>query len=875
MPNLSDRLYWVLLHAYPSEFRDEYGPQLRQVFRDRLRRPGQGGVIRLWAHTLADLAVTAPAEHFDAFQQDVHSALRFFFSNPGFTAVAVMCLGLGIGANTAIFSLLNGLLFGQLPVGQPEQLFTVVRGRLSDAPPVSYPDYLDFQKQTQSFSDLSLTSDTYIVKLGAGAQTEQIACQLVSGNYFQVLRLNAALGRMLQPDEPVIVLSDGLWKRRFGGDPGILGRTVAVNGVQLTVIGVAPESFHGDMVPLETAAWMPIDLLPQILPDDAPMLSRNARCCGMHGRLKPGVTRLQAETELQAVDQQLWQAYPRTNASSVRPEDRILRVTKMEGVVVMFLRKQVITVGGFMMAVVALVLLISCANVANLLLARVAARRQEMAIRLAMGARRGRLIRQLLTESTLLALMGAAAALLIAAWAPHAIAGLVPVTGYGSSFAIQGDIDRRVLAFAALLAALTGVLFGLAPALEASRADLVSMLKEGRASGATGRRFGLRGLLVVGQIAVSFVLLIGAGLFLRSLAKTQSVDPGFNTTNTFFLGVDLDEKQWPHVRRIAFLDELREGIQSVAGVESATVANHVPLDRSGQFHSIRIIPQGHEADRITFEAVAPRYFATLGIPLLNGRVLDDTDRANSPAAAVINATMARQYWPGENVIGKQIRMNDRGLSVVGVVGDGKYGALGEDPRPCMYIPLSQSGPDSSTSRVKLIVRTAADPKQMIAPVVAQIQTINPNLPILRIKTMAEHLRDGLRSERATTTLFGVFGFLALGLASVGIYGVISHTVAQRTHEIGIRMAMGARRLDVLRMVLRQSMVLASVGIAIGAPLALAQAYLLKGLLYGVGAADPVTFLGIAILWFTIALIATWIPARRAARVDPLIALRVG
>ncbi len=858
---MSERLYAFLLRAYPADFRDEYGAELRHVFRDGLRQRGAS----IWPRILADLARTAMREHLDVLLQDVRAAVRFFVANPGFFAVAVVCLGLGIGANTAMFSILNGLLFARMPADAPERLFTIDQSGATQAPGASYLNFVDFQKQARSFSGLILSSDLYTLRLGTGAQTAQVSCEMVADNYFRVLGIQAALGRTFfleEATQPVVVIGNGLWKRRFGADPDVLGRAITVNSVRLTVIGVAPENFHGTLPPWDTAMWVPIGLMPRLSSPDANTLeNRFANCCVMGGRLASSISPAQAEAELQTIDRQLREAYPRPDAS--RTPVPVIRLIKMQGVTVSFIRKWIVTMGVFLMAVLGLVLLISCANVANMLLARAATRRREIAIRLALGARRSRLVRQLLTEGALLSVAGAAAALVLAFWTQHALAGM-------PAYSVPAGVDFKVLAFSLLLAVATTLLSALAPALHASRPDLIPALKEGSRNGAPARRFGARGLLVVGQIAVSFVLLIAAGLFLRSLASIESIDPGFNTAHTFFATIDVSERS--AAERTALAGELQQRVSTMRGIVSASVANHLPLDLS-ELHSEDMIAEGHDPPvHVEFSAVALNYFETLEIPLVNGRVFDDRDGANSTPVAVINATMARRTWPDENPIGKRIRIGNLTRFVIGVAGDGKYRFLAELPTSFVYIPLSQASPAIS-SKLRLVVRTSGDPRPLIQPALAQLQSIDPNLPVLGVKTMTTHLHDSLNQQSITSGLLAVFGLLALGLACVGIYGVISHAVAQRTHEIGVRMAIGAGRGGVLRMILKESVVLAAAGIAIGAPIAVLAARLLKSFLYGVSSADPVTFFGIATVWLAVAILAAWLPAQRATRVDPLTALR--
>jgi predicted permease len=857
----ADRLYRILLHAYPSEFRDEYGAELVQLFRDRRR---DTGTLATCALAFADLLKTAPAEHLDILWRDLRSAVRNLRAHPGFALVVILSLALGLGANTAIFSLLHATLFNQLPVRDPERLVSIGRGGLGDAPPFSYLDSEDLRARTNSFADVFIHSDLYTVKLGRGAQVEETSCEFVSPNYFATLGLAPARGRAFVPEDaraPVVIISDGLWKRHFNSDPDILGRVIRINRADLTVIGVAPESFHGVLIPWNTTAWIPIRLMPALIPEDAGVLSdRLADCCGVIARLNPGASRQQAEAELAVIAPQLAQA----DASNSRREPgwEELHLSSMQGVVPKFIRGRIATLLGFLMAVTTLVLLIACANVANLLLARIAARRGEIAIRLAVGARRGRLIRQLLTESALLTGIATAATLFLAVYGPRAIASLSP-------YFIDARVNLPVLAFSAVAALVTTIAFGLAPALEASRTDLVLTLKENRSLGGGGaRRFGLREALAAVQVAASFTLLIAAGLFLRSLAGVQAIDPGFDTTHTFFVRMDLAEQRWNPAQQDAFLDDLRRRVENIGGVRSETFASHIPLEltasRSAPFEI------NSQSGDLWTDAVAPRYFETLAIPLIAGRAIDDRDRANASPVAVINATFARRYWHGRNPVGSQLHVGGVIRTVVGVVANVKHRFAGEDPSSIAYLPLAQALAQAPTPDLRLIVNVTGDPLKAIAPVLAQIAQ---DIPVMRIRSMSTHVAESFGPQRGTAELAGFFGILALALACMGIYGVIAHSVSRRTHEVGIRMAMGARGRDVVRMIVGQSLILAVVGIVAGSALALGVARLLKGSLYGVGAADPVTFVSVGMVWLAVAALAAWLPARRAARVDPLVALR--
>jgi predicted permease len=857
---IADRIYRFLLHAYPGEFRDEYSRDLVQLFRDNLR---DSGVLGTWLLALNDLIRTAPAQHFDILRRDLKSAIRYFAAHPGFALVAILSLALGLGANTAIFSLLNATLYNDLPVRDPHQLVSIARGGLGDAPPFSYPDYLDLRAGATSFSDLIFHSDVYTLKFGRGAETEAAGSEFVSPNYFETLGVSAALGRTFVTSdarEPVVILSDALWRRRFAADPSVLGRQIRVNGADLTVIGIAPASFHGVLVPWSTAAWLPIELLPRLVEEDAAVLtSRFSDCCGVIGRLKPGVSRAQAQAEIAVLGRQLAAANPRPRADRRERGWGELHLASMQGVVPQFVRARMAMLLAILMTIATLVLLIACANVANLLLARVAERRAEIGIRLAIGARRGRLIRQLLTECALLTFIAAIATLFLATQGPRAIAAFSP-------YVIDAHLDLKVFGFAALGAILTTLAFGLAPALEASRTDLVSALKENRRTGARAGRFGFTSALVVAQVAASFALLTGAGLAARSFWTLSGAYPGFDPSHAFLLRFDLGSKHWNAAQQGVFLDNLLGRVDGIAGVRSESLTTHAPLEIVAQSAPLEL---EDDAGQVWLDAVRSRYFETLSIPMIAGRPIEDRDRANSALVAVVNTTLARRIWEGENPVGQEIRLGGATRTVVGVVATVKHRFASEEPAPVAYIPLSQA----PATDLRLVVRTLADPSNVIAPVLAEFQSLDPDIPVVQVQTMAEHTAASLGPQRSTAGLISLFAILSLALASVGIFGVIAHSVSRRTHEIGIRMAMGAHRRDVVRMVVGQSLTLATIGIAIGALVALGAARFLKGLLYGIGPADPFTFVTIALVWFAVAALAAWLPALRAARVDPLIALR--
>jgi macrolide transport system ATP-binding/permease protein len=817
--------------------------------------------------------------------QDIKYAIRAAVRNPAFMLVVVGSLALGIGANTTIFTVVNAVFLRPVPVAHPE---TLVQAFTTDAKnsgtflgsqlPTSWHNYKDYRDQIKSFDGLAAFSFSNM-NLGSGAEPEQIFGQLVTGNFFDVLGVRAQAGRTFLPDEdkkdgaaPVVVLSDGLWKRRFGGDRSILNQQILLNGTQFTVVGVAPEGFRG-LVTLGAAdCYVPVAMHDVILTGFSKQFFDTRRFLNWFivGRLKPGVTQRQAEAEMQILARHLEQAFPNDN------EKRGIALQSLnDSTVPAAARGGLAASGGMLLAATGLVLLIACGNIASLLLARAQARRKEIAIRLSLGAPRWRLIRQLLTESTFLAVLGGLLGILVAYWGRDILWSFRPP--FLNANALDLSLDPQVLIFTMLLAVITGVLFGLVPAIQASRADLVSAIKnQTEAPGRVNKWMNLRSALVVAQVALSLVALIGAGLFVRSLQSAQKIDPGFSTRDLAVMGVNLDAQGYTKERGWSFFRQSLERVRGLPGVQAATWAEAVPLTFGGGFRR-SVFPEGQEEQPgqrgilVTVSGVWTGYLQTMGIPLLQGRDFTDADRDNAQLIVIVNETMAHRFWKGDTAIGKRFKFygDNRYWQVVGVARDGKYNAIGEDPQPYLYYPAQQT----YAGAMSLAVRTNGDSRAVLASMQREVRDMDRTLPILNPQTMTEIIDISLWAPRMEAMLLGLFGALALVLATVGIYGVMSYSVTRRTREIGIRVALGAKTGDVLSMVLREGMMLTLAGMAAGIAGALAVTHLISKLLYGVSPTDVPTFASISLLLAVVALAANYIPARRATQVDPLVTLK--
>lgn len=813
--------------------------------------------------------------------QDIRYGVRLMTANPGFAAVAALSLALGIGANTTIFTVVNAVFLSPLPIRDMSSLAMVfttdskqARGPMGNLMQVSYPNFVDFRDQNGVFEQLAA-----FAFIGGTLNTvdgpRAVQGFMVSGNYFDTLGVKAAEGRTFSPDEdrtpgahPVMVISHGLWQRQFGGDRSVIGRTLRFNGLPFTIIGVAPEQFKGTIQGFPgDLIWVPAMMYPQILPQEIRTWpeSRRALMMSVFGRLKQGVSVRQADAALKTIAAGLESTYPEANDS------RSASVTRFTPFFNPANESQLVLIFSLMMAVVAVVLLIACINVANLLMARASRREREIGLRLAVGAGRIRLIRQLLTESTLLALAGGVLGLLLAAWGRQALLQIRPPGMPDDALALR--LDPTVLGFTVAVSLLTGLLFGLYPALQSSRLNLTETLYEGPRAGTPGRRHHLiRKILVAAEIGLAVPALIVAGLFIRSMQAAQEVNPGFETTRLAFMTVDPAGAGYTQPQTEQFYRLLVERVSAIGGTEAAAVASSPPLG-GGIMRSV--IPEGSTdaKDRGILtrnNSVSPGYFKTMNIALVRGRDFNDFDTADKPAVAIINESTQKRFWPNDDPVGKRFNFITEPfmIEVVGVVKD-TLSQLGQPPQPIVYLPFGQRFAGGSA----LIVRTRQDPAMLLTDIQNAIRSLDRNVPVTDVRTMRQALADALQGPRMGAALLGIFGVMALVLAAVGIYGVMSFSVSQRTQELGIRIALGARSGDVRGLVLRQGMALVGFGLAAGLFLAWAASLAVRSLLFGVSNLDPAAYALNVLLLVAVAYAACAIPARRATRVDPIIALR--
>ncbi|MGE0128224.1 MAG: ABC transporter permease [Blastocatellales bacterium] len=805
--------------------------------------------------------------------QDIRYAFRTFRKRPGFTLVAIIALALGIGANTAIFSVINSILLRPLAYKEPERLVTINHDypKINLKASVSAIGYTHYRDNVKSFESVAaMTGGSF--NLTGGGDPEQLNGSPVTHNFFSALGAQPAQGRVFLPEEDqpgknkVVVLSHGFWQRRFGGDPGLVNKTITLNDESYTVVGVMPASFQfGREIGQVVDLWTPIAFTPEQLQFNR-LTNENLF---VFARLKPGVAIQQAQAELDTIANNLRQQYFPPGA------DR-----SHWGLVTQSFRELV--VGDIrlalwvLMGIVGLVLLIACANVANLLLARAADRQKEMAIRTALGAGRWRVIRQLLTESALLAVSGGAVGLLLAWWG---ISALVKVNETRIPRANEIGLDWRVLAFTLGVSLITGIIFGLVPALQASKTDLHETLKEGGRSGSSGARGWVRNSLVVLEMALALVVLVSAGLLIRSFWRVQQVNPGFAPRGVLAMSLGLPMTKYKEpAQRANFYKEVLGRIRALPGVQAAGATSILPLSGNNSSGSFRIegrdVPQGQSPPHGDRWAATTDYFSTMKIPIIRGRFFDDRDTMESQPVAIIDETMARKYWPDEDPVGKRISFqsvqNNRiWREIVGIVGHVKHRGLEGESRVQYYIPHTQM----QNPNMNLVIRTDADPASLAGVARGAISGLDKDLPVFRVKTMEQFVVDSMAQRRFAMTLLGIFAAVALALASVGLYGVLSYSITQRSHEIGIRMALGARGADVLRLVVGQGMLLALIGVALGVIGAFLLTRLMANLLFDVKASDPLTFAAIALLLTLVAMVACLVPALRATKVDPMVALR--
>ncbi|WP_164928791.1 ABC transporter permease [Gloeobacter violaceus] len=880
------RIYAQMLMVLPGDFRREYGEPMLQMFSERYveecRVRGQPGATWFWVEALFDLVRVAVFEHFGMLLQDLTYAVRMLRSNPLVTGIMLLVLALGIGANTAIFSVINAVLLRPFPYAQPERLVfvweksadwekTTGMARMKSTV-VSVANYLDWRAQNQVFTDMAIFNIWSGSLTGAG-EPEVIDGAIVSANFFSVLGIQPQLGRSFLPEEDspeadgqVIVISDGLWKRRFAADLGIIGRKVAIDARSYTVVGVMPSQFQqpesGFSRFQRAQIWRPLANRRKYF-TDAQQCNRACRNFRVIARLKSGGSLAEAQTQMDTIARRLERTYPETNTGY--------------GVTVIALAEQFVgnlrPILLLLTAAVGCVLLIACANVANLLLVRASARRKEIALRLALGANRARLLRQLLTESLLLSLLGGVFGVGLAWWSVPVLLALRPENLPRFD---RIEIDGTVLAFGLGLSLLTGLIFGLLPALQATRTTPNAVLKEGSTTSAPRSQARWLGALVIVEIALSLALLAGAGLLVQNLLRLQSIDPGFTTRNVVSFWLALPKLRYSTDERIvAFEEQLLSRLQTLPGVEAAGRVSSLPLTGLNNWGiEVTIAGRPRPAPGQELNAdnriVSSGYFETLGIALVRGRLLNDRDRSNTPKVVLINETMAKRYWPGQDPIGQRISLGDERLwQIVGIVKDIYHFDLFQLPYPEVYTSYRQyifGGPG-------LVVRGQVDPASLVQTIQQTVHSLDKNLPLNDVQTLDERLARSLAAQRFYTLLLVLMAVIAAVLAGSGLYGVMSYSVTRRTRELGIRVALGARPADVLRLVVGQGIALVLAGIGCGLILVLGAANMLTGILYEPRPQDWLALLPVTLGLFVVGLLACYVPARRATRVDSAIALR--
>jgi predicted permease len=814
--------------------------------------------------------------------QDIRYGFRTLLKNPGFTAVAILTLALGIGANTAIFSLVDAFLLRPLPVKDPAQITTLGYQQDSSTPLVintfSVPDYRDIRDQTGNVFSGLVAYQIGLDGLTVNGKADRVVSSYVTGNYFSMMGIKPALGRFILPSEgetieadPVMVLGYAYWKTHFGGDPEIVGKNVSVDGHPVTIVGVAPEGFYGLFALVDIQAYMPLGMASiEGNPSDF-MNNRGFRQLFVYGRLQPGASIGKAQSTLNVVGQRLSQAYPKDDKNLsllVFPELRSRPSPDP--------KNTLLVISGLFLGLAAMVLLLACVNVANILLVRATVREREMAIRAALGAGRGRLMRQLLTESLVLALGGGLAGIVLGYWGSSALSHL----NFATDLPVRLDFgfDWRVFGFAFSAALLTGLIVGIVPAVRASRGNLAQILHEG-GRGLVGGRHRLRSALVVAQVAGSLMLLIIAGLFTRSLGEAQRSNLGFDPSHVVNFYMDPAEIGYNEAQGREFYKNLLARVRALPGVVSATTANSTPMGYINGGDTVTVegyeVPAGQPAPVSLYNVISTDYFKTLGIPLLQGRTFTEADDQNALFVGIVNEAMVKKYWPNVDPIGRHFRIGaelNHPITVIGVAKNSRFAGITGDINTYFYLPLAQHYAINSLAALQ--VRTAAAPQTMIPTIEHEIESLAPELPVFDVKTMTEALNtlNGLLLYRIGAMLAAALGILGLILALVGVYGVISYAASQKTHEIGIRMALGAQPAEILKMILRQGLVIVAVGLVIGLISALAAAKVVGDFLT-VSATDPLTYVTVSGALTIVALLACYIPARRAMRVDPIVALR--
>jgi predicted permease len=834
----------------------------------------------------------------ETFWQDLRYGARMLLKNPGFTFIAVFTLALGIGANTAIFSIINAVVFRPRPVAQPERLVELYSGDAQQPYMNSaYQDFLIFRDQSEFFTGLAAYSIKQF-KLGGADEVEQVWGEAVSHEYFDVLGVKAFSGRTFLPEEgrtpgahPVAVISHGLWQRRFAADPALIGKTITLNHQVLTVIGIAPPQYTGMMRGLAAEVWVPLMMIPQLEQrnDLALFDSRGNSWLFLVGRLKPEVTLAQTRARFDLLTRQLREAYPeawrykRDGAKELR-EKSVTVLPESETRIHPSAHAEVYASIALLLTIINLVLLIACLNLAGLLLARATVRRKEMAVRLALGAGRWRIVRQLLTESVLLAALAGAASVMLALWLLSVLVASLPTLPEGIRLAVDLRLDWRVLLYTLTFSGLVGVLFGLAPALQAAGDDVIAALKDGAEAYSGGRRQArLRNGLIIAQVALSVLLLVGAGLVLRSVRNLQPINLGFDSLNLVVAPIELEERQYDRARSQAFYRQLAERARALPGVQAVSFVDGVMGSLGRSLSSVGIEgyqPSPGEDMSLDRSTLGPGYLTAMNVPIIQGRDFAESDRDGAPCVAVVNEAFAQRYFADGRALGKHLtkflwQQPNQYCEIVGVVRDNKLQPLQKAPRPWYAFTLWQV----HTTRTTLLVHSTSAPESLVPAVRRLLQSLDQTLPVNDVLTLNDTFAPVLYIYRSFGLLVGAGGLLALFLAVIGIYGLVAYAVSQRTREIGIRMALGADKPQILRLVMRQGMLVVVYGLSVGLLLALALTRVLTSestgieLLHGVSATDPLTFGLISLLLSVVALLACYFPARRATRVDPLVALR--
>jgi predicted permease len=810
------------------------------------------------------------------FVGDLRSGLRSLTKNRSFTLVAVLSLALGIGANTTVFTLLNAIFLRPLPVEEPGRLAALItlEARSPGVPLCSYPNYIDYRDHNTVFSSLLLYTPITI-SLSGPAEPQNLMGQMVSANYFTALGVKPRIGRGFLPEEdsspganPVAVISYGIWTWQFGSDPQITSRSIRLNGLLFKIVGVAPKGFLGLAQMAAADVYVPMAMYPKVYPVPGFVPQRRTLLFSAVGRLKPGVSLRQAESGMQSLGQELARQYPRDNANR-----RVKLIPVAEAAINPKNRTVMANAGTVLLIVSALVLLIACGNVANLLLARAAVRRKEITVRLALGASRWQLVRQLVTESMLLAMAGGLAGLVFARWAAALLWTLRPPMFNHAGFRL--DLDGQVLAFNFLVSLGTGIAFGLVPALRAAQSDLANDLKERSASqpGRSGGTWRLRSVLIVAQVALSLVALVGAGLFVRSLKNAGDINLGFDAPHLALVGFNVNDQGYKETRGRDFLQQVLQRAAAVPGVAAVALSKDYPLSVTG---ARTVLREGQDnassgTGRTTLTSVvSPGYFPAMAIALLRGRDFSPLDSKTTPRVVIVNEAAATIFWPGESAIGKRIQFAGEGLpvEVIGLARNASYRSIGEATVPLVYLSLAQYYFPTAV----LMVRTAGPPEAVLAAVRGEVQGLDHNL-FLQSETLETTIRESLWPQRLSAGLLAVFGGLALLLSTIGIYGVIAYSVNQRKREMGVRMALGATPANVRTMVLGDGMRLVAIGIALGTAIALGASRTVESMLFVIGPRDGLTFVLVPTLLSVVALIACWIPAVRATRIDPAVVLR--